>query len=130
MAAQSKFVSPLVRSRYLGKELDSLSDLVSFGVAPSLLMYTCFNLNLIGPRGLIGVAILITVPICGAFRLARYNTSTFNGIFTGVPITIIGCFLALLVLVSNYIYIPVILSIVFMILGSYLMVSNIKLKKV
>lgn len=117
-------------SSELGKELDSLSDLVSFGVAPSLLMYACFNLNLIGPKGIIGIAILITVPICGAFRLARYNTSTFDGIFTGVPITIIGCFLALLVLVSKYVYIPVVLSIIFMILGSYLMVSNIKLKKV
>ena len=117
-------------SSELGKELDSLADLVSFGVAPSLLIYISFNLNLIGPKGIIGTAILITLPICGAFRLARYNTSTFDGIFTGVPITIIGCFLALLGLLSNYIYIPMILSVIFMILGSYLMVSNIKLKKV
>ena len=117
-------------SSELGKELDSLADLVSFGVAPSLLIYISFNLNSIGPKGIIGTAILITLPICGAFRLARYNTSTFDGIFTGVPITIIGCFLALLGLLSNYIYIPMILSVIFMILGSYLMVSNIKLKKV
>ena len=114
----------------MGKELDSLADLVSFGVAPSLLMYISFNLNSIGPKGIIGTAILIALPICGAFRLARYNTSTFDGIFTGVPITIIGCFLALLGLISHYIYVPIILSIIFMILGSYLMVSNIKLKKV
>ncbi len=117
-------------SSELGKELDSLADLVSFGVAPSLLIYISFNLNLIGPKGIIGTAILITLPICGAFRLARYNTSTFDGIFTGVPITIIGCFLAFLELLSNYIHIPAILSVIFMILGSYLMVSNIKLKKV
>ncbi|MDY4077950.1 MAG: CDP-diacylglycerol--serine O-phosphatidyltransferase [Clostridium sp.] len=117
-------------SSELGKELDSLSDLVSFGVAPSLLMYISFNLNSIGPKGIIGTVILITLPICGAFRLARYNTSTFDGIFTGVPITVIGCFLALLGLLSNYIHIPAILSIIFMILGSYLMISNIKLKKI
>lgn len=116
-------------SSELGKELDSLADLVSFGVAPSVLTYVIFKLNLFGPMGLIGLSLLIAVPICGAYRLARYNTSSFDGIFTGVPITIVGCFLALFNLIALYITIPVIIAVILMILGSYLMVSTLRLKK-
>ncbi|MGL5150476.1 MAG: CDP-diacylglycerol--serine O-phosphatidyltransferase [Clostridium sp.] len=117
-------------SSELGKELDSLADLVSFGVAPSILVYKLFDLQNLGPSGLIGIAILITFPICGAFRLARYNTSSFDGVFTGVPITIAGSFMALFAIISVYVAIPVLVPSVLMILFSYLMVSNFKLKKV
>lgn len=114
----------------LGKELDSLADLVSFGVAPSILIYIMFNFNTLGPRGILGLIILIALPICGAFRLARYNTSDFDGVFTGVPITIVGCFLAFLALLACYINVPMLLLVILMILGAYLMVSKIQLKKV
>ena len=116
----------------LGKELDSLADLVSFGVAPSILTYILYNLSEFGPKGIIGFAILIAFPICGAFRLARYNTATFDGVFTGVPITIVGCFMALfnLCIFLFKITIPVVIVILLMIIGSYLMVSTLKLKKV
>lgn len=117
-------------SSELGKELDSLSDLISFGVAPSILMYSLFELQKLGPKGLLGLILLLVFPICGAFRLARYNVSTFDGCFTGVPITIVGCFLALFGLISSYVSTPTILAIIFMVLGSYLMVSKIKLKKI
>ena len=118
----------------LGKELDSLADLVSFGVAPSILVYIFFNLDSFGPNGLLGFAVLLLFPICGAYRLARFNTAEFDGSFTGVPITIVGCFMALFSIIviqlnlnmTMLIYISVLL----MIIGSYLMVSNIKLKKV
>lgn len=120
----------------LGKELDSLADLVSFGVAPSILIYTLFELGGSGILGIIGLIILLTFPICGAFRLARYNTAQFDGVFTGVPITIVGCFMAffslLLILFnvnldSNFL---IYLTIILMIAGSYLMVSKIHLKKI
>lgn len=116
----------------LGKELDSLADLVSFGVAPSILTYTLYELSNLGPKGLIGYIILIIFPICGAFRLARYNTATFDGVFTGVPITIVGCFMALFnLLISEFnVSIPAFVIVIMMIIGSYLMVSTIKLKKV
>ena len=42
----------------LGKELDSLADLVSFGVAPSILVFLLFDLNSYGPFGIIGIIIL------------------------------------------------------------------------
>lgn len=116
-------------SSELGKELDSLADLVSFGVAPSILIYSLFGLKDFGPFGIIGYAILLAFPICGAFRLARYNASTFDGVFTGVPITIVGCFMALFAIISNYININPFIPVILMIIGSYLMVSNLKLKK-
>ena len=122
-------------SSELGKELDSLADLVSFGVAPSILIYTVFELNEPGVLGIIGFIILLAFPICGAFRLARYNTAQFDGVFTGIPITIVGCFMALfsLLLVLFNVELTQIITyvtIILMIVGSYLMVSKIHLKKV
>lgn len=116
----------------LGKELDSLADLVSFGVAPSLLIFTLFSLGKFGPFGIIGYILLLAFPICGAYRLARYNTTEFDGIFRGIPITIAGCVMAVFAIFSTYVKaenISIIIPIVLMILGSYLMVSNLKLKK-
>lgn len=68
-----------------GVELDSLSDIVSFGVAPAFLMYV-YALNGHGTAGLI----VASLPaMCGAVRLARFNVS-FDGdkkeFFTGLPI--------------------------------------------
>jgi len=114
----------------LGKELDSLADLVSFGVAPSILVYILFKLESFGPYGLLGFAVLLLFPICGAYRLARFNTAAFDGSFTGIPITIVGCFMALFSLISLKVATSTYLAVFLMIIGSYLMVSTIKLKKV
>lgn len=116
-------------SSELGKELDSLADLVSFGVAPSVLIFILCDFNKLGPFGILGYAVLIAFPICGAYRLARYNVSTFDGNFRGIPITIAGCFMAAYAILSLYVKLPVIIAFVLMIIGAYLMVSNIKLKK-
>lgn len=119
----------------LGKELDSLADLVSFGVSPSILIYTLFELNEPGILGIIGFIILLSFPICGAFRLARYNTAQFDGVFTGVPITIVGCFMAFFALILILLKVQLTniltyITIMLMIVGSYLMVSKIHLKKI
>ena len=103
----------------LGKELDSLADLVSFGVAPSILVFLLFDLNSYGPFGIIGIIILLLFPICGAYRLARYNAVSFDG----------GCFIAILALLSFKYTIAPTLLVILMLIGSYLMVSNLKLKK-
>jgi CDP-diacylglycerol--serine O-phosphatidyltransferase len=114
-------------SSEIGKELDSLADLVSFGVAPSILVFNLYNfVNL----GLAGYLLVLVFPIAGAYRLARYNSMDFNNVFMGVPITIAGTFLALYSLItlnnnSNYI-----LTIILVVLLSYLMVSKFKIKKV
>ncbi|SHE35153.1 CDP-diacylglycerol--serine O-phosphatidyltransferase [Clostridium fallax] len=119
-------------SSELGKELDSLADLVSFGVAPSILMFTLYSLNNFGPYGILGYILVIAYPICGAFRLARYNVSSFDGVFTGVPITIAGSIIAIFALLTfnRVSTMTMVLGIIFIIAFSYLMVSNFKLKKV
>jgi len=68
-----------------GIELDSLSDLVSFGVAPAVMMYKWA----LAPFGRIGWAAAFWFMACGALRLARYNVqmgSTESKSFTGMPI--------------------------------------------
>ena len=55
-----------------GIELDSLSDIVSFGVAPGYLMYMLSLNELI----LLGVMVSALPPLCGAVRLARFNVNT------------------------------------------------------
>lgn len=120
----------------LGKELDSLADLVSFGVAPSILIYMLFNFQEPGLLSIIGFIILLLFPICGAYRLARFNTVQFDGVFTGIPITIVGCFMAFLALLLTLLNVNlestflIYTIIILMIAGSYLMVSKIHLKKV
>lgn len=75
-----------------GKQLDSLADLVSFGVAPSYLLLETH----LQPYGGWGLAIAILFPVAGALRLARFNLTQATGSFFGVPITVAGTFLAAL----------------------------------
>ncbi|GBE41072.1 CDP-alcohol phosphatidyltransferase [bacterium BMS3Bbin09] len=80
-----------------GVELDSLSDLVAFGVAPAVLIYS-WTLQSFGRIGL-GAAFIFV--ICGALRLARYNVqkeTTESKAFTGLPIPAAGTAIASLVL--------------------------------
>lgn len=68
-----------------GIELDSLSDLVAFGVAPAILMYKWALI----PFGRIGWAAAFLFVACGALRLARYNVQTGlsnSKAFKGMPI--------------------------------------------
>ncbi|ASW43418.1 CDP-diacylglycerol--serine O-phosphatidyltransferase [Clostridium isatidis] len=113
----------------IGKELDSLADLVSFGVAPSILMFIIYNFSDLGPLGIIGFTCLLLLPICGAYRLAKYNISNFDGVYTGVPITIVGCFMALFVLCTVNKNISEWIPTILIFIGSYLMVSKFKFKK-
>ncbi len=67
-----------------GVEYDSLSDIVSFGVAPAVLAFSAGNLDVLGRTGWV-MAFLFTV--CTALRLARFNVSPsrFRGRFEGLP---------------------------------------------
>ncbi len=80
-----------------GVELDSLSDVVSFGLAPAYIVWA-FGLNSFGPLGLIVAAL---PALCGAVRLARYNI-TFEGekkdYFEGLPIPAQAITLVVLIL--------------------------------
>lgn len=68
----------------IGKELDSLSDLVSFGVAPGLLL---MNTLLIETGGHYISYLALIIPLFGAYRLAKFNVDTTQStIFRGLPI--------------------------------------------
>ncbi|PPA69139.1 CDP-diacylglycerol--serine O-phosphatidyltransferase [Jeotgalibacillus proteolyticus] len=83
-----------------GKELDSLADIVTFGVAPAVLIYsTAFS-----EFGILGMLISGLFPVFGAIRLARFNVDKTpdNKYFTGVPITAAGGLIALLTIFQNF----------------------------
>lgn len=110
-------------SSEFGKELDSLCDLVSFGVAPAILAYAFLLRDLPGITGYIIAAFFAT---CGALRLARFNvnTSVVKGYFMGLPIPAAGCLLATFIMLNikpaGWIF-PIMVTIC-----AYLMVSTIK----
>ncbi len=88
-----------------GAELDSLSDVVSFGVAPALMMY----LWALGSAGSFGWIAALAYAVCMALRLARFNSRlgapdlppfAFN-YFTGVPAPA-GAGLVLLPMVAGF----------------------------
>lgn len=107
-----------------GKQLDSLSDIISFGVAPALLIYKA-SLSFFGLTGMI-VSILFI--FCGAIRLAKFNITENESYFVGLPITAAGCLLTL-----QLFFVPFIPSYVFLftaILLSFLMISPFTIRKI
>jgi CDP-diacylglycerol--serine O-phosphatidyltransferase len=80
-----------------GKELDSLCDLVSFGVAPAIMAYAYMLKDFSG-----GALIAAAFATCGALRLARFNvnTGTVKGYFMGLPIPAAGCVIATFILIG------------------------------
>ncbi len=114
----------------IGKELDSLADLVSFGVAPALLIFHKFAFSDFHFVKLTGVCFLLLYIISGCYRLGRYNASTFDGNFSGVPITISGLILSVYSLMVPRSPVFLFVSVVLLLLLSILMVSKLKLRKI
>ncbi|WP_019242676.1 MULTISPECIES: CDP-diacylglycerol--serine O-phosphatidyltransferase [Bacillus] len=108
----------------LGKQLDSMSDIISFGVAPALLIYQSVLIHMGAP----GMFFTVLYIGCGAFRLAKFNITESNGYFTGLPITAAGCLVTL-----SYLGIPAFPPVFYLVLMCLLalsMVSPFKLKKI
>lgn len=92
----------------MGKQLDSLADVVSFGVAPGLMVvqflrfsYASAEGGLDTPMALYLPALLI--PCAGAYRLARFNLDTSKSVgFKGIPIPAAGILVASFPLVNWY----------------------------
>jgi CDP-diacylglycerol--serine O-phosphatidyltransferase len=106
-----------------GKELDSLSDVISFGVAPAFIMYQAAFMEMTPPA----VAWIATAifPICGALRLARFNViDGIPGYFIGLPIPAAGGILATLALFHNELHVSLLL--ISSLVLSFLMISNTK----
>lgn len=83
-----------------GIELDSLCDLISFGLAPSLLLY----IGGLKDFGRLGIAATLIFTLCGALRLARFNVF-FNTLpksyFQGLPIPIASATIATMIFFSG-----------------------------
>jgi len=116
----------------VGKELDSLTDVISFGVAPGFIMYF-WTLNTIGKLGWMVVLIYI---VCCALRLARFNLTVIEereswkiNFFEGVPSPAAAALVLLplilnlsgIIQLENY----TVLSFISILLTSILMVSKI-----
>ena len=86
--AMDGFMARLTNSSSeFGIELDSISDVVSFGVAPAFLLYT-FVMH---EMAIIGIILTSLIPVCGAIRLARFNVQTKEiryDIYQGLPIPV------------------------------------------
>jgi CDP-diacylglycerol--serine O-phosphatidyltransferase len=114
---------------FFGVEYDSLSDLVSFGVAPAVLAF----LWALQPFGRLGWLAAFMYVICGALRLARFNVEKSNEQslnFKGLPIPAAACFLASMILyessINGFSESRHIISIVIIYVLSFLMVSSIR----
>ena len=110
----------------IGKELDSLADMVSFGLAPAAIVFTMLELTLFGKNQAIQeieanwsqwitLVTSLVIPVAGAFRLAKFNTDDRQSEqFLGMPIPANAIFFASLALIlelgTNAAIIPVILN--------------------
>ena len=79
-----KIATMLNLKREFGMQMDSLSDIVSFGVAPAV-----FGIQLL-PASLATSLVLIVFVLCGLLRLARFNTLGSLPYYIGLPITTNG----------------------------------------
>jgi len=106
-----------------GKELDSLSDIVSFGVAPALIMYQS-AFAWVEPAALTWT-VTAMFPICGALRLARYNVRDgIPGYFVGLPIPAAGGVLAALAIFAEDLHVSLLM--LSMVALSLMMISTTK----
>lgn len=116
-------------SSQFGVEYDSLADVITFGLAPSLLIYIIFGKTM----GFVGIFISFLPLLFGSIRLARFN-SKLKGFdkdyFSGLPIPITAITITGFILFSNHFYADPVkfpkTMIVMILFLSVLMVSNIR----
>jgi CDP-diacylglycerol--serine O-phosphatidyltransferase len=83
----------------MGKQLDSLADLVSFGVAPAMIVYQFLRLSYAQEEGGMDVSSIwlfpaFVIPCAAAYRLARFNLSEESFSFKGLPVPAAGILIA------------------------------------
>lgn len=104
-------------ARKFGAELDSLSDMSSFGIATAFIFYSVYS----------SIPLTFTIflfPLCAAVRLARFNVTGGGKHFTGLPTPVAGGLLASLTLLEGILHPLIVVSSIFLL--SYLMVSSLK----
>lgn len=110
-----------------GVEFDSLADIISFGIAPAMLLYFFIG-NEFGRFGILVSALYV---IFGAIRLARFNISTAKtdpNVFIGLPIPTAAIFVSMWILLFHkYTLEDYAIVLLFLTLGiAVLMVSNFR----
>lgn len=136
------FVARLMKATSnLGKQLDSLSDVVSFGVAPGVIIYQLLRFSFAREENGLNISILWLVPAfilscAAAYRLAKFNLDESQAFyFKGVPVPAVGLLVASFPLILHFNTINSINNLLInkwllysiIILLSYLMVSNIRM---
>ena len=107
-----------------GEQFDSISDVVTFGVAPAFLVYNRFFLDM----GRIGIITSFIFLLCGALRLARFNANidkVSSDFFQGLPIPSGALAMLGLTLFSLEYEVHRSIVIVYVLFYSFLMISNI-----
>lgn len=124
----------------MGKQLDSLADVVSFGVAPGMILFQLLRISFAGQENGLDVSMVwllpaLIFPAAGAYRLARFNIDDSQQYgFKGVPIPAAGLVVASLPFIAFYNSFDLV-TLVFnkwflygvILLLSYLMVSTLPL---
>ena len=117
--ADGKLARKFGQQNAFGKELDSLADTISFGVAPAIFGFSLTQT----PLAIFSFAIFL---FCGILRLARYNIMNLKNEYEGMPITLNGILIPSLFLfkvpVGFYPYIYIVLGI--------LMISSLKFRRI
>lgn len=122
-----KIAKAMHQQSVFGKELDSLADTVSFGVAPAIFGFSLMQVasNVKQLQITFGIIAFTIFLFCGILRLARYNIMEMKGSFQGMPITLNGIIIPLAYFLNTpirfYPYIYLVLGI--------LMVSSFRIKK-
>lgn len=92
----------------MGKQLDSLADVVSFGAAPGIIIYQLLRLSFIREENGLDTTLLpllpaFLIPCAAAYRLAKFNLDSSQSYgFKGVPTPAAGLFVASLPLILHY----------------------------
>jgi CDP-diacylglycerol--serine O-phosphatidyltransferase len=133
------FVARLLKATSeMGKQLDSLSDVVSFGAAPAVILYQLLRFSFAREENGLDVSILFLVPAfvlacAAAYRLAKFNLDTTQKYsFKGVPVPAVGLLIASFPLILHFNSINSVNNVLInkwflyatIIVLSYLMVSN------
>ena len=136
------FVARLLKATSeMGKQLDSLSDVVSFGVAPAVIIYQLLKFSFAREENGLDISIFWLMPsfilaCAAAYRLAKFNLDTDQQFsFKGVPVPAVGLLIASFPLILHFNEISGINSFIMnkwflyalIIILSYLMVSNLRM---
>lgn len=118
------YVARLIKRKHenFGKEVDSLCDVIAFGVAPALMVLVLGSSYAIIPAVLFLFA--------GILRLARFNMLAHSDIYVGMPITLNGLIFPTIYFISTVTTVPNFIFDGAALLSSALMISDIKIKKV